>query len=297
MENNPGTRSTVLFADICRSTVLFDQLGDREALDLITTALQLAGSVAMHHNGKIIGTIGDEILCTFKSPEDALRAANQIHTRIQHHETMREHQVAMRIGINSGPVLVSKGNVHGNTVNIAARLSQQAKARQSLVSANTVTSTGDRFSGEVRPIGSLSLKGKAGMVSVYELIIPEYREEITQVNSIKIVNPRSFLLTIRYHTQQSRLNPMLVRYLFGRSNNCDQIIDHPTISREHAEILFRNGRFLLRDFSTNGSVIIQGNKVTRLHRSSTELIDDGEIYLGRTSRIPRFRIDFNCFRH
>jgi len=203
----------------------------------------------------------------------------------------------MRIGINSGPVLVSKDSVHGNTVNIAARLAQQAKARQSLVSASAVTSAGDRFSGEMRPIGVLSLKGKAGMVRVHELIIPEYREEVTQVNSIRIVKPRSFLLTIRYHTQQNRFNPMLVRYLFGRSNNCDQIIDHPTISREHAEILFLNGRFLLRDFSTNGSVIIQGNKVTQLHRSSTELIGDGEIYLGRTSRIPRFRIEFSCIRH
>ncbi len=297
MKNNPSTWSTILFADICRSTVLFDQLGDHAALELVTSALQLAELVATHHNGKVIGTIGDEILCTFKSPEDALRAANQIHTKIQNQASMQEHQLSMRIGINSGPVLVSSDSVHGTTVNIAARLSQQAKANQSLISENTVTSIADKFSGELRPIGSLSLKGKAGMVSVHELIAPHYNEEITQVNSIKIAKPRSFLLTIRYHTRQNRLDPMLVRYLFGRSHDCDQIIDHPTISREHAEILYRNGRFLLRDFSTNGSVVIQGDKVTQLHRTSIELRSDVEIYLGRTSRIPQYRISFKCAQH
>lgn len=297
MENNSNTWSTILFADICRSTVLFDRLGDHAALELITSVLQLAARVAAKHNGNVIGNIGDEILCTFSSPEDALRAANQIHSEVQNQATMRKHHLAMRIGINSGPVLVASDNVHGTTVNIAARLAQQAKANQSLVSTSTLTSTNDEFSGQLRPIGSISLKGKAGMVSVHELIFPEYKEEITQVNSIKYVKPRSFLLTVRYLTRQKRLDPMLVRYLFGRSNNCDQIINHPTISREHAEILYRNGRFLLRDFSTNGSVIVQGNKVTQLHRSSIELKSDGEIYLGRTNRIPQFRIEFNCSRH
>ena len=297
MENNSSNRSTVLFADICRSTVLFDKLGDHAALELVTSALQLASVVATHNNGKVIGTIGDEILCTFDSPEDALHTANQIHIRIQNQASMQEHQLSMRIGIHSGSVLVSSESVHGTTVNIAARLAQQAKANQSLISESTVASIADKFSGQLRPIGNLSLKGKAGMVSVSELIVPDYREEITQVNSIRIAKPRSFLLTIHYLTRQNRLDPMLVRYLFGRGHDCDQVINHPTVAREHAEILYRNGRFLLRDFSTNGSVVIQGDKITRLHRSNTELRNKGEIYLGRTSGIPQFRIAFSCAHH
>jgi predicted component of type VI protein secretion system len=80
----------------------------------------------------------------------------------------------------------------------------------------------------------------------------------------------------------------------GRGEACDQIIDHPTISREHAEILYRNGQFRLRDFSTNGSVIVQDNNIIHLHRSTIELKDKGDIYLGRTTRSPQFRITFSC---
>jgi len=297
MTNNSSTFTTILFADICRSTFLFDRLGDRAALKLITEALQLAGQVATEHNGEVIGTLGDEVLCTFNSPQDALLAANRIQVKIQQQANMQKHRLAMRIGINSGPVLVTSNSVHGTTVNIAARLAQQAKANQSLISASTVTSASDKFSGWLRAIGSLNLQGKAGAVSVHELIAPQDREAITEVAAIKIATAKTFLMTVRYHTRQIRLDPMLVRFLFGRSNDCDQIIDHPTISREHAEILYRNGQFLLRDFSTNGSVVVQGEKIAQLHRSTIELNDKGEIYLGRTGRVPQFRIEFNCVSH
>jgi len=297
MPKNSSTFSTILFADICRSTFLFDQFGDRAALELITKALQLAGQVAAGHNGEVIGTIGDEVLCTFSSAEDALLAANRIQLKIQQQANMHKRQLAMRIGINSGPVLVTSSSVHGATVNIAARLAQQAKANQSLVSASTVTSASDKFSGQLRPIGRLSLQGKAGTVSVHELIIPEDGEAITEVAAIKITTAKTFLITVRYLTRQIRLDPMLVRFLLGRSSDCDLVVEHPTISREHAEILYRNGQFLLRDFSTNGSVVVQGGKVAQLNRSTIELNYNGEIYLGRTGRVPQFRIEFNCVSH
>jgi len=85
-----------------------------------------------------------------------------------------------------------------------------------------------------------------------------------------------------------------VSFLFGRGLDCDQTIDHPTISREHAEILYRNGQYILRDFSTNGSFIVQGDQPERVHRSSVELRGQGRIYLGRTLDMPEFCIEFTC---
>ena len=80
----------------------------------------------------------------------------------------------------------------------------------------------------------------------------------------------------------------------GRGMDCDQVIDHPTISREHAEFLYRNGQFILRDFSTNGSMIVQQGKPERLHRSSMELRGSGKIYLGRTLNQHQYCIEFTC---
>jgi len=294
MTDSPPTELTVLFADICRSTVLFNRLGDQEALNLIMKALELAGEIVTGQNGTIIGTIGDEIMCTFTSPEDALISARQIHKMMQTTTLMQSNQLAMRVGINSGTVVSLSNSVYGDTVNIAARLAQQAKANQSLLSSNTIASINEILRDQIRQVGKINLRGKAGAIEIHELLETDTEEEITEVSTNEELVTRSFLMTARYRTREMRFDPMLVRFLFGRGQDCDQTIDHPTISREHAEILYHNGQFLLRDFSTNGSHVIQGDNHEQIHRSSVELKGKGQIFLGRTLDQPEYCIEFTC---
>lgn len=294
MKDSPPTELTVLFADICRSTVLFNRLGDQEALNLIMKALELAGDIVTGQNGTIIGTIGDEIMCTFTSPEDALISARQIHKMMQQNTLMQSNQLAMRVGINSGAVVSLSNSVYGDTVNIAARLAQQAKANQSLLSSNTIASINEILRDQIRQVGKINLRGKAGAIEVHELLETDTEEEITEVASNAELVTRSFLMTARYRTREMRFDPMLVRFLFGRGQDCDQTIDHPTISREHAEILYHNGQFVFRDFSTNGSYVVQGDSQEQLHRSSVELKGEGQIFLGRTLGQADYCIEFTC---
>ena len=160
MTENSPKNLTILFADICHSTVLFDQLGDQTAVDLVMQVMQLAGDIASLNDGIIIGTIGDEIMCTFDIPEDALIAAKQIHRKLAQSSSMKKHQLAMRVGINSGEVLKKSNSVYGDTVNIAARLAQLAKAHQSLVSSATIASISENLRSQLRRVGQVSLQGK-----------------------------------------------------------------------------------------------------------------------------------------
>ena len=124
MTEQPPTKLTILFADICRSTVLFNKLGDQAALDLVMQAMHLAGDIAVQNKGTVVGTIGDEVMCTFDAPVDALITANQIHHQMHNNNSMQEHQLAMRVGINSGAVINLSDSVYGDAVNITARLAQ-----------------------------------------------------------------------------------------------------------------------------------------------------------------------------
>ncbi len=294
MTENSPTTLTVLFADLCRSTDLFDQLGDQTAVDLVMQSMRLAEDIARENRGTVIGTIGDEIMCTFKSPEDALTSAKQIHAQMSQNDFMPGHHLAMRVGINSGEVLSLRNSVYGDTVNIAARLAQQAKANQSLISSDTIGLLGEDHRDQIRLVGQISLQGKAGMLEVHELLEADITDEITEVATGTADTFRSYLMTARYLNRQMRFDPMLVRFLLGRGMECDQVIDHPTISREHAEFTYYNGQFILRDFSTNGSVVLQEDKTERLHRSNITLQGKGKIYLGRTLNQPRFCIEFTC---
>src|SRR3989304_946417 len=65
----------VLFADVCGSTALYDNLGDVLARRLIAGGIATVPAEIPAHQGVLVKTIGDEIMCTFPSAESALNAA------------------------------------------------------------------------------------------------------------------------------------------------------------------------------------------------------------------------------
>ena len=69
----------------------------------------------------------------------------------------------------------------------------------------------------------------------------------------------------------------------GRADDNDVVIKGNLISRIHAKIEMRRGKFVLIDQSTNGTFVqnVQGDE-TLVRRDSTELGDEGTIGLGRT---------------
>ncbi len=61
----------------------------------------------------------------------------------------------------------------------------------------------------------------------------------------------------------------------GRSTNNDIVIDIPEVSRNHARIEYRDGRFYLVDLGSTNGTIVNGKKI-----SSTVIEDDDAITLG-----------------
>ncbi len=80
MNNTPVT--TIIFADVCRSTQLFETYGDRRAREIVGHALEVMERVINSYDGAVIKTIGDEVMCTVDSPDKAVLAACEIHKQI-----------------------------------------------------------------------------------------------------------------------------------------------------------------------------------------------------------------------
>ncbi len=74
-----------------------------------------------------------------------------------------------------------------------------------------------------------------------------------------------------------RINISKVETTLGRDPECDLFIDNIGISREHCRILYRGGRFFLRDNGSSNGTFLNNNRVT--HES--ELHDQDEIQLGK----------------
>ncbi|MDA0821565.1 MAG: adenylate/guanylate cyclase domain-containing protein [Proteobacteria bacterium] len=73
------TNLALLFADISGSTRLYEILGDVAARTKVSDCLDMLKTVVERHNGIVIKTIGDEIMCTFETAEAAAIAACEMH--------------------------------------------------------------------------------------------------------------------------------------------------------------------------------------------------------------------------
>src|SRR5665213_906796 len=126
---------TILFADISGSTRLFETRGDEIARRLIANVLIALAEVAVRHGGRVIKTIGDEIMCTFPGALQGLLAATDMQRRIKNDEELQRDNLAIRIGLHHGDALVEDNDVFGDAVNTAARMGDKGLARRDQIVA------------------------------------------------------------------------------------------------------------------------------------------------------------------
>jgi len=108
--------AAIMFTDIMGYTALMES--DEElALRLREKMKQKLEAKVSIHKGRIIRWMGDGALCSFDSAFEFVKAALALQTTIQ-----QEPKVPVRIGIHQADIIFEESDVHGDGVNIAARL-------------------------------------------------------------------------------------------------------------------------------------------------------------------------------
>ncbi len=174
--------ATVLFSDMVHFTALTEELGPQGIVDLLNEYFETMVRILESHGGIVTQFQGDAILATFNVPvsdphhaRNALRAAREMQIAVDT-QTFAGRVVQQRIGINTGPVVAgavgSRGRlsytVHGDAVNLAARLEamNKSKGTRVLVSGDTASLVDDL---PLRPLGESVVRGQTGSVAIYEL--------------------------------------------------------------------------------------------------------------------------------
>lgn len=280
----------VLFADVSGSTQLYEILGDIEGSGVIRTCLKHMNAATESFGGRSIQPVGDGLLTAFPTPDMAADAAEEMMRRVHREPRVGGRQLALRIGLHYGPVIVRTSNIFGgqlnifgDTVNIAARIAALAKARQILTSTDTLNLLPIRWRQNARHLDAFRLKGKTEDIGVCE--IPwQNLDALTMIRPILTV-PESIhnRLTLRYRQQRFILDGYTRGLTFGREITCDVIVDDPYVSRQHARIERRREKFILTDSSTNGTYIsFDGDTVLPIRMEEMILHSQGRISLGQT---------------
>src|SRR3977135_2685159 len=133
-----GRHATVLFADVSGSTKLYEAAGDAVALETINHMIADMRRATEQAGGRVVKTIGDEVIALFATPAAAATAASQIQMQTDILPIVGGMKLGVRIGFHSGPVIQRDNDVFGDTVNLAARLVAQAQKGQSTTSHETL---------------------------------------------------------------------------------------------------------------------------------------------------------------
>ncbi|MGH8963171.1 MAG: adenylate/guanylate cyclase domain-containing protein [Jatrophihabitantaceae bacterium] len=126
------------FADISGFTSLTRRSTEAELGELLETFEALSTEVVGAHGGRIVKTIGDEVLFVADAPAHGAEIALELFERVRDHAALPP----LRIGLAAGPVVVRLGDVYGSTVNIASRLTSLARPGWVLVDRGMADSLG-----------------------------------------------------------------------------------------------------------------------------------------------------------
>jgi len=273
-----------MFADISDSTSLYQKLGDAAARNIVNACLQVINGVLARYEGRLVKTIGDEVMCVFPDADLAVLAASDMQAQVSTTKP-GNYPVSIHVGLHYGPVLIEENDVFGDTVNVAAYLRAAATAEQILTTDAVERCLTAALKTCVRPIFNAVLKGSEQESTVYQVLWRTDRTELTDVNlqPNKMIPGDSGALLVTLEEERVRVDQWRTGILIGRSKDCDLVVTDNFASRRHLSIKLVRTHFYLFDHSINGTFVTLGSG-EEVHVLRRELLLDGagEIYVGRS---------------
>lgn len=286
----------VLFADVSGSTRLYELLGDAKAFAAINGCLDLLRRVTAVHGGRVVKTIGDEIMAVLPSADSAVQAACEMQSEVGAQPPVENSRIEIRIGLHFGTVLEADDDVFGDTVNIAARMAKIANGGQIITSDATVSRLHPVIQASARMLDALTVRGKAEDIRVFEIVWHESDETTMMVGRTHTLPIHESAVRLVHRGEEMLINAERPSVVIGRDEQADIVIEDRRASRIHAKIERRRDKFVFIDQSSNGSYItIRGEKEIQLRREELVLHGNGSISLGHPyAQDPREVVEFFC---
>lgn len=280
---NAASNQAICFADICGSTSLFESLGNRDALQLVSGVLDFLGLVVREHDGRVVKYAGDAVLAVFDQASRAMSAARRMHRRLRARPVLKGlPAVTIHVGLHWGEVILTPNDVHGDAVNVAARLAALAKPGQILTTRETLEDLDISRRGGARRVTRLAVRGRRRELEVFEVL--------WDANGLTLISPAipdseslepSRLALVRGR-RRVMVGPSRPLVSLGRGEYNHIILKSAWVSRSHAKVELRRNRFMLVDWSSNGTYVYRpGEPQVFIKQNEYALEGEGVMVLGR----------------
>jgi len=288
-------QTTVLFADVSGSTKLYEAAGDALAMEAIQRCLEHLRRSSESFGGRVVKTIGDEIMVLFPLPDAAAGASADMQHAIDALPLVENTKLGVRIGFQYGAVMQRDDDVFGDTVNLAARLVGQAGKGQIITSHETMEMLGPIYKAWTRRLYSIQVKGKTVEIELCEVLWRHGADTTALVSNRSAAKPRLAVLRLKYRDREITRRREQDSITIGRDQDAGLPIADTMASRLHCTIERRQGKFVLADHSTNGTYLTaEGDVEILLQREEFTLGKHGWVACGQPRAATSEIVEYFC---
>lgn len=165
--------AAIMFTDIAGYSAL-SQRNEALALELLEEHRKILRPYFEKHDGREIETAGDSFFVEFDSAVEAANSAIEIQTTLHERNKAEppERQINLRIGVHIGDVVHLDKHVHGDGVNIAARVQPLARPGEICVSEDVARQITNKIQYPLIRVGRGKLKNITMPVDIYFIQLP-----------------------------------------------------------------------------------------------------------------------------
>jgi len=274
--------AVVLFAEVSGAAELQARAG-AAAQEAITACLDLVQS-AVAARTRLVKRFGARLMLLADSADTAAYAATAMQVALGSFAAADANKLGLGIGFHYGPVIQDNADVFGDTVNLAARLVEQAARGQILLAAATAEQVQPPYRRSIRRLYPVRLKGFEEELTLCEIV---WRgDEAATFHPFDAVSPPARTkLTLVHRGKKLTLRRTVEEITVGRDAACKIVVEGEHVSRHHCTIERRGDHFVLADKSTNGTfVTFEGEPEFALRRDEIMLRKRGWISFGQSRR-------------
>lgn len=302
------TQPTIVFMDLSGSSAAYEAFDNARVAALVTKTTRWISQACEAHGGRTIKLLGDGVLARFPSGIQAVSAAMFIQQghAVQLQNQPKSLRMGLKIGMASGAVVEVDNDAYGDAVNLAARLADMAGAgaiwadesvlgqvRGGVAATPAQLEEGltliPESSVRSRALGKINVPGLTQPRAVYQifwsddlpvdlLTRPGRLEDLQARNSgVRARITLTWLDVSKTFTAGERV----IRV--GRAAESDFVVSDRRVSRQHVNIDWAQGAFVLTDVSSFGTWVRFADSVgseVALRRTQCLLHSSGDIALG-----------------
>lgn len=278
---------SVLYAEISGRQQLSGRVSETEATHALDRCFSRMDRAISSFNGHVVKHMGDRLMATFNTPEEALRAACEMQLRVEKIPHVSGVRLSVGIAFHHGPMDEGGHESTGDAVKVASRLSKLTRPGQVLTTLLTMPFLSGNAQKSMVPLEMIHVKLHGHPIAACAIIWQEFlgggegergelgEREVREVqdeskgqvasatlsNALTTASPHepgtsekdAPRLRLMHLNREYLLNPALSTFTLGRDPGSHVVIRNPHASRNHCQIEWRSHGFMLVDQSTNGT--------------------------------------------